>query len=550
MQANLKEGQVFQYRSMKILKEAAMSVPTILGLPFMYTFDVPVLLKAQAAIQASANSEIVQGGLLQRPDRINSELDINALVSARIQSRITIFTPFDSQRYTAGFNKNLQIEIPLKGRIELNLQNKQVRVSIENPGQKQNTQLVHYSNVPYTAKNPIFVLKPERRIIKSDQINRIFYNLGRDSTGIAVNIEVNSEQIINLAYIIEKLSKYDLMTDILGSWISSNMEYTSIDVGISSSKSSTEKIVFEMGYETAYKSQKNGSLPASIQNQPSQIPQFESDPLKRRSQFINKVSEGINNVKSVVVDANVQFLGQRKLGYQITVAGSKSNVDPNGRFIAWVEQTNQTQQVIRAYVDGIASFPNTNGLDLNFAMKMNPESQVDLLALVERNQQVSRFEAKLQLNKTKERVQYLENRPEYKKYQKHPNLPLTIVARMIAQANFLNQINMSAKYENLDPEISNSFYKAYSIFRHYFYPRINEDIFINRNEKTVNVQVKFSPDLRFANTSIESDYVKVELYDLALFNWAQKLIVPHPVFHLRSRMFSYFYNFDTFRRKF
>lgn len=534
---------------MKIVKEVAIAVPTVLGLPFMYTFDVPLFVKAQADIQATANPEIIQGDTLQRPDSLNVKFEINALVSARIQTQITLFTPFDSQRYTAGFNKNLQFEVPLKGDIDLNLQNRQLKTSIENPAQRQSTQLVHYSNVPYTAKNPIFASKPERKIIKSDEINRLFYQFGRESTGIAVDVEVNSEQIINLPYIWEKLSRYDLVTDMLGSWISTNMQFTSIDVTISSSKSFTEKVVLEMGYETQYKSEKHGSLPTSIKDLPNKIPPFETDSQKRQLQFISKVSEGIANVESVAADANVQFLGQRKLKYQITMALGRSNIDPMGRFMALAQRINQDEQLVQAYVTSVARFPNTNGLDLDFAMKMNPESYIDTLALIERNQQLSRIEAKLQLNKTMQRVQYLENRPEYKKYQKHPDMALPIVARMIAQANFLNKLNLSVKYDNLDPLISKTFYRFYSLIRQYLYPRIFENLFIDRNEKTVKAQVEISPDLRFANTSLVSDFAKIEIYNLALSEWAQKVLVPHPVFHLRSRVFGYINKFDIYRRK-
>lgn len=482
-QEDLKDGEAYQYRSMRIIKEVAMAVPTVLGLPFMYTFDVPLFVKAQADIQATANPEIIQGDTMQKPDSLNVKFDINALVSARIQTQITLFTPFDSQRYTAGFNKNLQFEIPLKGDIELNLQNKQFKTSIENPAQKQKTQLVHYSNVPYTAKNPIFATKPERKIIKSDEINRLFYNFGRESTGITVDVEVNSEQIINLPYIWDKLSRYDLVTDMLGAWISSNMQYTSIDISISSSKSSTEKVVLEMGYETEYRTEKQGSVATSVKDLPNEIPQFETNSQKRQLQFISKVSEGIANVRSVAADASVQFLGQSKLRYQITMALGRSNVDPMGRFIALAQRTNQDKQIVQAYATSVARFPNTNGLDLNFAMKMNPESYIDMLALIERNQQMSRIEAKLQLSKTAQRVQYLENRPEYKKYQKHPEMPLPIVARMIAQANFLNKLDLSVKYDNLDPLISKNLYKFYSMIRHYLYPKIFEDLFHQSQRK-------------------------------------------------------------------
>lgn len=535
---------------MKTIKEVAFAVPTALGLPFVYTLNVPVFVKAQAKVQASAHPQVVQDGLVQKPDTLNADFTVKALVSARLQSRLTIFTPFDAQRYSAGYDKNLQFEIPLSGQVEINFNVKQVKATILNPGHPQSTQLAHYSNVPFTAKNPIYTPKPNVKLIQSDQMNRIFYNFGRESTGVAFNVEVNAEQIINLPYIWDKLSKYDLITDMVGSWIDENIRYTSINFGISGSKSFTEKVVLEMGYDTEYTSQDSPSeQQISIKNIRSEIPEVDQDSLKRQQQFIEKASQGINNVRVVVADAVVQFLGQRRIQYQATAALAKSNVDPKGRFIALIKKNDQQQPPLRAYLDATARFPNTDALDLEYAMKMNSESTIDILALVERNQQVSRIETQVQLRKNQQRVQYLENQPNYKKYLQHRQLSLPVIAAMIAQANVLNEFDVSVQYKNLDPEIMQASYKVYSFARYFMFTRILEKLFTGRHEQNVKIQGQFSPDLSSLNATINSDYAEIQLNNLPVRRWAQVFLVPHPVFHLKSRVIGRALQLDTYRRK-
>lgn len=536
---------------MKIVKEVAFAVPTALGFPFVYTLNVPVLIKAQAKVQASARPQVIQDGLVQRPDTLNAEFTVNAFVSARLQSRLTIFTPFDSQRYSAGYDKNLQLEIPLSGEVAIDLKAKQVKATILNPGHPQSTQLAHYSNVPFTAKNPIYAPKPNVKLIQSEQMNRIFYNFGRESTGIACTVEVNAEQIINLPYIWDKLSKYDLITDMVGSWIDENIRYTSINFGISGSKSFTEKVVLEMGYDAKYQSQESpNEQQTSIKNIASEIPQVDQDSSKRQQQFIEKASQGLNNARVIVADAAVQFLGQRRIQYQATAALAKSKVDPTRRrFIALIKKNDQNQPPVQAYLHAIARFPNTDVLDLEYAMKMNPESIIDLLALVESNHKISRIEAQAQFRKNQQRIQYLENQPNYKKYSKGRQLPLPIVDAMIAQANVLNEFDVSVQYKNLDPAIMQASYKVYSFARYFMFSRILEKLFTGRHEQNVKIQGQFSPDLSSLNATINSDYAEIQLNNLPVRRWAQVLVIPHPVYHLRTRVIGHALELDTYKRK-
>lgn len=535
---------------MKIVKEVVFAVPTTLGLPFLYTFDVPLLVRAQAKVQASASPQVFKNGLIQKPDTVNADIDINAIVSARLQSRLTIFTTFDSQKYSAGYDKNLQFEIPLSGQVEINLKNKQVKATILNPGHQQSTQLIQYSNVPFTAKNPIYTPRPQVKIIQSEQMNRLFYKFGRESTGIAFNVEVNSEQIINFAYIWEKLSKYDLVTDMVGSWIDENIGYTNITVGISASKSFTKKVVLEMGYDTKEASQQSSSSQhVSLKSLTDEIPQVDEDSQKRQQQFIERASAGINNAKTIVADARVQFVGERRMQYQATAALAKSNVDPKGRFIALVKKNIQDQPAVQAYLHALAKFPNTDALDLKNAMKMSPESAIDILTLVQRNNKLSRIESQVQLRKNQQRVEYLENQPNYKKYLQDRPLPLSVIAGMIAQANILNEFSVSVQYKNLDPEIAKASYKIYSFARYFFFTRLLEKLLNGRNEQNVQVQGQFSPDLSAVNVTINSDYAEIQLKNLPIRGWTRTLLVPHPVFHLKSRVIGRALQLDTYRRK-
>lgn len=535
---------------MIIAHESALALPTVFGLPFIYTYDRPALIRVEGNVKADANPHISSGQSLKKPDIVNVDFDIHAVISGRIQTQLGIFTPFDHQRYSAGYNKNFQFVFPLNGKMVLNIQKKQLKMELQNPGSQENVQLAHYSSWPYTAQNDIYTPKPDLKIIHSKYPHRINTVVGDKLTGIAVYLQITSDHRIDPAYIYERLRHQDVILAILDPWIDENIQYVHVDVGIDSSKSSTQQVNLHLGYKYEYQSTQ--AQDKNSNEQINDIPSFPDNQEQRQQEFVDRLGKYVNNPHIFVADATADFQGQYKVKYSATFGVAKSDVDPESRFMGYARKVERQHPQVLAYLQGISHVPNTNGLNLDYAMQFDPSSTSYIQGLIRKDGRLSRIDGHVELNKSEQRKKYLKQQEEYKECKRQMqegNTQLPICAKMVIRANLLDKFSIKIKYNNLDHHIINATYKTYSVLRQYLYPRVEENIVEPSSDNHFDIYGQFSPELHAVNVSISSQYGNIQMKNVQVGNWYRQMLVSQPVFHLRARLQGEALKYDTYRRK-
>lgn len=84
----------------------------------------------------------------------------NYRYASKTQSKLGFVTPFNHQRYLTGYDSNTQVHLPLKVKIDVDVENTKVYVKLQplNPNKYQ--KIAEYSTMAYTTKHDILDLTP------------------------------------------------------------------------------------------------------------------------------------------------------------------------------------------------------------------------------------------------------------------------------------------------------------------------------------------------------------------------------------------------------
>lgn len=538
---------------MAIAQQVAFAFPTELGMPFIYTHDRPILVHIDGKIRASANPQVSSGKYIRKPDTLESEFELRALVSARVQGQLSFITPFDQQRYSAGYDRNFQFYLPLAGKIQMDLQKNQLRTEVESLQKESNTHLLHYSTWPYTSKNSIFTTEPNRQIIRKQHQQKINTVFGQKATGIALSFQLSSDKQMDIAWAYEKLQRHDVMSALLSPWVDEDIQNAEINIRINSQQSTTQKLVAQLGYQHKYEAD------CHRENEVADLKKIEEiseEPMRRQHEFIKRVSANICNSRAQVIDATVQFQGEQQIKYVATLASAKSNVDAKGRALVQLKKSGSQSKPWQLLMAAKTHYPNTNGLDLTYAMEFDPTCTTQIEAAFGQDYVNSvMIEAQVQQRKSEERKQYLKEQPEYKECQRQMqqgNHQLPACTKMTVEANLLDHVQIKVDYKNMEPRVLNQTYKLYSVLRQIVFPRLDENIVDAQGtgKKQVEIEGRFTADLKHMNVKIQTEKYESQIKDVSVNQWAKTILVSHPVFHIRSRLMGLAFNYDVKRRKF
>ena len=71
-----------------------------------------------------------------------------------------IITPFNHQRYMAGLDRNIHLNLPIRAQIDIDTENNKVWAELRPLDTKQHQKLSEYSVVAYTTQHDILDLSP------------------------------------------------------------------------------------------------------------------------------------------------------------------------------------------------------------------------------------------------------------------------------------------------------------------------------------------------------------------------------------------------------
>ncbi|XP_065165027.1 vitellogenin-like [Atheta coriaria] len=553
----LREGEDFHYTKYINRNDVAISFPTEMALPFVYTLDAPTLLHFQGKIRATAEPKMSNGQAIRMPETITAHAEIRALVSARLQAKIGFVTPFDHQQYIAGYDKNVQINLPIKSQYEIDLKTQQVQAQFQPIEQDKNVQVFHYSSWPYTAKHDILSLEPvaqgpHTKIIYAEQQPQSQFNqLVGKQTGMAFRVQYISEQkFADSMWAYEQLQRHngDAIAFLLAPLYDETIQHTKAEVTYDAQESSARKVQMRLGYESEYQ-QEQGHGNAEV----SQFAQLPRESKARQQQFAKIASAGIASSTARVVDLSVEFDGHNKAEYVATAAIASSPVDEKARALFYYKK-HAAQQSYEVAFSAKAHIPNTNGLDYQYALQFDPTTTAQAeLAFGQDLQSATKVQLHAKLQKSETRKQYLKNSEraqECHEEMKQGNKQLPACANMTAEANLLDRVNVHVQVEHLSAKARNATQKIYNALRAYGYYNLDEntvDPQTNEKDNQMTIQARFEPDFEAVNVTIRTHKMESHFDQIRVNQWAKQVFGFHPVFRMTDRVMSEALELDTYR---
>lgn len=523
-------------------REIALSFPTETGVPFLFTYDVPTFMKAQGKVSAKVQPQLSQDGEIQTPEQIELNADMGITVSSKVQSRLSVTAPFNHKQYFAGFDKHLQVNVPARVQVQVDVKKMNAEIEIELKPTKEHT-LLHYLTRPYTSKVDVTNFEPmtaqgETKLIKQDDLQAFESTVGKKPTGFAFRVElVHSRQFLDALRLGRILNQQQNIFDSLRSiWDDNSIQYGKFNVAYRPQESSARKVILRLSYDQQYKSQpESGSSSEWILNE-------NAEPSQRQQELMKKIAADIKNVQVVSLDSSLEFEGDQKVKYILTGAVAKSNVDPKSRvMISYKRSSNGTPKPHEVHVVAKSFIPNTNALDFEYTLQNEPMAETEIkIKFGNSHEALSKIDAQLKYRRSAERKQYLKELPMHKQCKEEAragNKQLPACLNMTMIANLLDSVDLKAHHENLKPELLETlqrYFKTLQVLAQPGLKIINKDTSLAENE--IKMQARFHPDLQAVNITVKSQKQESRFNNIEVDEISQQIFVVHPVFHAYQRL--------------
>ncbi|CAH1153577.1 unnamed protein product [Phaedon cochleariae] len=240
----LESGLNTNYTKFINRRDLAVSFPMEMGLPFLFTYDTPMLVQTKGTLRAVSDPKISERGRIRKPKNIKISADAFVTITSKIQGRLTFMTPFDHQQYIAGFDKHWQVHIPIRGGIEFDAENFEVRAEVKPEEHHDKAHLFHYSTWPYTSRINIIDFHsvssyPTTHFVKPENVRRLDTTLGKEELGLALRIQVDNWRFPDASF------ENDIPSRLLNFWSDPTIKYSHINVTYIPEESITKKLVLQ-----------------------------------------------------------------------------------------------------------------------------------------------------------------------------------------------------------------------------------------------------------------------------------------------------------------
>lgn len=560
----LRSGKEFEYTKFHNHKELAISFPSEMGLPFVFTFDVPTVIKISGHVQASAEPRLSNGDKLSKPNKVKVNTKLHAVASSRVQAQLGFFTPYDHQHYSSGYDKNIQFNIPIKATLEVDIENKQAHAEIEPMEPEKNARVFQYSSWPYTARSDILSLqplasRPTTQIISTKPKINIEKVLGKEA-GIAFRLKYSAQQkFMDTEWVAQQIRRHDIISIFMAPKFDESMQQCKITLEYLPEESHSRKVNVRLGYSKQYQQSPECNERSVEINKLAELPQQPQDSKARQEQLAKLASCGIKNSLAYAADIAVEFEGQQKVHYIATAAIAKSNVDEKSRVLAYCRKHSANPQESRPFELAFSAkshIPNTNGLDFNYALKFDTTTTTHAeLAFGENLNSASKIKLQAKLRKSDDRKMYLQKLPllnRCRKEMEEGNYQLPACANMTASANLMDRISVQLQYDHLSPRARNLTHQAYNALRYFGYFHLDENRVNatgNGKPNQLDLEARFYPDFSAVNVTLKTEKMEATLRHIRMNDCAKRLFAVHPVFPVTARVQANIHGWESYKRK-
>lgn len=529
--------------------DMAVSTPTIVGIPCIYTFDEPTLIHFEGHIGASTEPKVSTGDALHLPKNVKAAGDMKAYISKKRQGQLGFVVPFTGEHFLVGYEKNMQLQIPLSIQYVGDIAKGQYTIQMSVSEPQQNFNLLSFSTLPYIAARNVVnftpvVEDPNTQIIKENAPKTSFDQVFGEETGVAIRVQLHSEEKLNLPWLIEKVQEFEgnRIPLLMAAWYDESVGYSHLNVQYDGKRSSNSRVQVHIGHQ---ESEGQESCRNHGDVDIGQLFKTPSDRQARQKQFYQKVCSNIANAEVQVLDVEVQFSGKQEITYSATAAVATSYVDPKSNFLFYATRQPSNSRVVEPNKVALlvkTHVPKTNGLDPIFALKNNVIASIQgQLAYGKDEHSCGKINMHATLDKTKEFSQYLAKHPlahHCAQEMKEGNYLLEACTSLLSKANLVDHVAIKLQHENLGMQALNNTKWLTNAFRHHFFENYEENGVnsTGNNANQINIDFNFHDDFEQIDLQIQTEHKNMQFEDVDTDELVGLVNSIHPVLSAQDRI--------------
>ncbi|KAF5287239.1 hypothetical protein FQR65_LT12283 [Abscondita terminalis] len=529
--------------------DMTMSVPTVTGMPAIYTSDNPSLMHLDGEGSVVAQPKISSEGVLHTPENLKANGEINVYILKKRQGQLGFVTPFDNHHYLAGYERNFQFQVSLNADVVGNIQGGRYSFDIKPVELQKNQQLLHFNALPYIAVRDISNFEPiisgkDTYIIKEDHPFAYKSIIGEDETGIALQIQFENDNQLNWAWVYRQIKNHSPLSLLMSPWYDDSVYYSTLNVAFDAKHSSNDRFQVQIGYK---QSNRYENCPKASGVDIKDLYKTATESQSRLNQFYQKVCSGISSSSVRVYDGQVKFEGQQEISYFATAGVANSNTDENSHFLFYVRKQPSNQHKTRPYSVALhakARIPKTNGIDPLFALQADYNANVQgQLVFGESEQSSSEINMQATLEKSKKAKENLKNTLLVDRCKKEIELgdyQLSACNEVMMKAKSVDHVLVKIQHQKMENQVKRLTTKLLDAFK----SRFNHYFEQNSVEPTENVQNQIHIDAQFHNdfekvsVDIQSEKVSMLFRNVDIHRYVRSVVNFYPVHSTQSSIFA------------
>lgn len=341
--------------------ETTVSLATENGLPYVFTVEVPSLVKVEAELTKGAeSSNMKRSGIL------------NAVLASKVQRRFGFLAAFEHQNYLTGIDNNKLLQIPTEFEVKLDINQRNLALNIR-PSLSQTQmdsahqlRLLHYSTVPFTTRQNLLDLQPLSFDKNTHQVlNSRKQKLMLEQNAFSIQLETDNKEMI------EKDLKLGDYISVIKSQEFNNDHYKKVEVLLNTKNMGSESVQVTIDYDNMVVDTTNEGHSSESKERVLQL-DWKPNSKERREQIMRGLkSVESGNVHVVDISYNIPFSQQQQV---LTVGAVWNNMNSKSKaLVYWNSQLpNKDEPNYELYYSHRIQYSPNTPLDFEYAREHAP----------------------------------------------------------------------------------------------------------------------------------------------------------------------------------
>lgn len=540
--AGVNMGERFSYQKRFIEHETVLAFPTVLGFPFMYTFSKPTLMSVSGRVVIDSTPQKQQQPL-SLPKKWTIQPDIDIVYSSQSQARFQLITPFERQ-FMAGYDRNVQVNIPIAAEINFNLASREVKIEIQNLEKNNQKQIFHYSTWPFTTRRDAQQLTPvsedsNTKTIQVRQPWKIDQIYGEDVVGIAFRVKGRTEKKeISFKTLYDQMVRHSPYSFFAFPTAENTLEATKFEIFYNVPRSAAKSALFTFTYDKSQSDQSQGS--SEERNIYRTVPYiYAAKTQARTTEYLRKAS--VKDAIAHAIDINFKINGPKPSEFVAGIAASKSPSDEQAKMLVYLHSALPNQPEFDWSLSASSKMPTVPLYNFESALKSQEKGKVSVqIDYSEKNGKSVSVSANAVLEKTEGRLQHLKKQPQALQCATEMgqnNNFLYGCRNATFHANLFDRYTVTIDYKgDISDMVKNETYHLYSALRYLGYPYMSEDVFYTQKSDQVNMEFQYSPDMTRLNVTVAAPVGRATFKNLPISGVARSFAVVHPFYSVAQRV--------------